>query len=278
MKKIIDFDGIFEEKLSLYMKQNAGKYTEAQWESLIPKLYKKFSETPLKKAGCAPRDYYADQTDAELIQALKAHIQGGVPVSDFLCREIEKRDCPRELLPFLTGEDEELALAALPLTLGSPKAIPAYFALLKGDFSDARKEAAREWIRENADRCKELALSGYESGTEPDFMLEILSLCKERDDRVLSALLRAFKTAEDPCMAAGFLASYGDERALPVLKEALMREDLGYLEFREIRFAVEALGGEPPKERDFSEDPVYLELAQKSADLDADNLPQDGKT
>ena len=36
MDQLIDFDGLFEEKLAQYMKQNAGKYTEKQWEAIIP--------------------------------------------------------------------------------------------------------------------------------------------------------------------------------------------------------------------------------------------------
>ena len=61
-------------------------------------------------------------------------------------------------------------------------------------------------------------------------------------------------------MRASYLASYGDVRALPVLLERIEGEDIGFLEFRELKYAIEALGGEYSEERDFSNDPEYLEF------------------
>lgn len=268
MKKLIDFDGLFDEKLAVYLKENAGKYTEAQWEALIPKLYRKFADTFIPSAGSTPNGYYADLSGEELIETLQAHLRQGVPVSDFLCREIEKRDCPLELLPLITGRDEALAQMALRLANGSEKAISACFETLAGDFEEARKEQARELIRENAERAKELALSFLERGIEREFMLETLSRTRAGDDRVLKALVNAFRTAEENLpIYAGFLAAYGDERALPVLEEYLAREELNYLEYREMRYAAEALGGECKHERDFSNDPYFLEIEKQSAQL-----------
>ena len=40
--KLIDFDGLFDEKLAQYMSENKKKPTEREWEDVIPKLYKKF--------------------------------------------------------------------------------------------------------------------------------------------------------------------------------------------------------------------------------------------
>ena len=42
MKKLIDFDGLFDEKLAEYIQQNPERYTEKGWENVIPKLYQKF--------------------------------------------------------------------------------------------------------------------------------------------------------------------------------------------------------------------------------------------
>ena len=65
-------------------------------------------------------------------------------------------------------------------------------------------------------------------------------------------------------MNASYLAAYGDERALPVLLERIDGEDINYLEFRELKYAIEALGGEYTRERDFSEDEYYRELLAQS--------------
>ena len=56
---------------------------------------------------------------------------------------------------------------------------------------------------------------------------------------------------------AGFVSRYGDERALPFLLEAIERDKISYADFEELRFAIESLGGEYNKERDFSSDKSY---------------------
>lgn len=50
------------------------------------------------------------------------------------------------------------------------------------------------------------------------------------------------------------------ERALPSLLAAIEREDVGFVLFQELKFAIEALGGEYEKERDFSNDPAYKKI------------------
>ena len=56
------------------------------------------------------------------------------------------------------------------------------------------------------------------------------------------------------------LQQRGDERALPSLLAAIEREDIGFVLFQELKFAIEALGGEYEKERDFSNDPAYKKI------------------
>ena len=73
--KLIDFDGLFDEKLTQFMEENKNKYTEKQWEDIIPKLYKKFGDTFVAKIKCTPKEYYAKMTDSELTKTLIAHIE-----------------------------------------------------------------------------------------------------------------------------------------------------------------------------------------------------------
>ena len=86
--KLIDFDGLFDEKLTQYMEENKNKYTEKQWEDVIPKLYKKFGDTYVAKVKCTPKEYYAKMTDEELSATLAAHLQEDVPVPEFLQKHI----------------------------------------------------------------------------------------------------------------------------------------------------------------------------------------------
>ena len=58
---------------------------------------------------------------------------------------------------------------------------------------------------------------------------------------------------------AAYLGRLGDPRALPALNREALREDLRYLDYIELRSAIEALGGEAP-ERTFYDDPEYEAL------------------
>ena len=260
MEKLYDFDALFDEKLAEYMQQNAGKYTEKQWESVIPKLYKQFGDIQIAGVGNTPKGYYAAMTDGELVATLRRHVEEGVPVSDFLCREVESRNCPDALLSLLAEKDAELVTLAVNLAGESVKAFDAYFAILSSDADAELKDAVTEQLKGNADAAKTRALDLYGKGKEPDLMLEILSRCKERDERIFRILLDAFRTSGEIPMHASYLAAYGDPRALPHLLEVIDREDINYLEFQELRYAIEALGGEYTRERDFTSDPYYCTI------------------
>ena len=271
MKKLIDFDGLFDEKLAEYIQSNPEKYTEKQWENVIPKLYKQFGDIYVAKAGAMPKQYYAAMSDDELCETLERHYDESVPVSDFLCREIESRGCSDALIRLFDRREEEILTLAVNLAGSNEKAFPAYFRLLTSEVSDDIKEAVCEQLKGGADAAKEQALALFEQGQEQEMMLEILSRCKQRDDRVYDLLLTAFRTGDEVPMHASYLAAYGDERALPVLMEYIDRDDINFLEFREVKYAIEALGGEYTKPRDFSHDPYYQEiLAQSQIPVDSD--------
>ncbi len=263
VKKLMDFDGMFDEKLAVYLRDNGSKYNEKQWENLIPKLYKEFGDTFVKKAGDTPKGYYRKMEDGELVETLVRHFEEDVPVSDFLCRELESRR-PKELISLLKPGNDALLTLAVNLEGDDPAAFDAYFGLLEADIDSEIKDAVAEQLKAGADEAAERALALYERGVERELMLEILSRCKRRDDRVFALLLNAFRSEDDLPMHASYLAAYGDERALPVLLETIDRDDINFLEFRELKYAVEALGGEYTRPRDFSEDPYYKEITEQS--------------
>lgn len=265
MKKPIDFDGMFEEKLTVYMKANAGKYSEEEWEERIPKLYSRFADTFVAAAGDTPRGYYEKMTDEELVSSLEAHEREGVPVNDFLLRALEERK-PKELFRLFASENEALLSFAVRLGEGYEKkaVVPYYVHLLRSNPSEALLSAATEYLSGAADESKELLLAAIAEGNAREEFYEILSCCKERDERVFSLLLAAFETGQERLKRAKYLLHYGDERAVKSLMKALYSAETDYIEYRELKNAVEALGGVVEKERDFSADPAFLELRYKS--------------
>ena len=204
-------------------------------------------------------------TDEELVEALKAHHKEGVSVSDFLCRELESRGCPDALLALMQEAEGELLTLTINLAGSSKKALPVYLDILLKTEDEELKDTVTEYLKGNADAVKERVLALYREGVEREYMLEILSRCKQKDDEVFEILLNEFRTAPDDIpMHASYLASYGDERALPVLLDYIDRDETNYLEYQELKYAIEALGGEYNKVRDFSADPYFQEIAAQS--------------
>lgn len=256
--KLYDFDGMFDKKLSEYITKNAGKFKEEEWEDMIPAMYAKFGDTPLKSLGVSPNAYYGAMSAEELIKCLRAHVKNSVPVSEFLCKAIEARpECNDMLLPLLENGEDGLKGYAVNILGSDERALPVYMRLITEEEDEDFKNQCADFIKENADIVLETALENYKNGVEKPLMLEILSKVTSRDERVFDILLKEFRGGDDVPMLAGYLASYGDDRALPYLLDKIDEEGISYVEFQELKYAIEALGGEYSKQRDFSGDEYY---------------------
>ena len=264
--KLMDFDGLFDEKLSQYMEENKGKYTEKQWENIIPRLYQKFGDTYVAKVKCTPKEYYARMTDEELTATLSVHLKEQIPVPDFLCCEIEGRNCTEALLSLLKSDDGETVSYAINLVGADERAFPDYFSMItENKFDEDIRDAAVEKLKENADKATEAALKFYKEGTAKEYMLEILSRAKTRSEEIFHILLDEFLSDGSRVpMHASYLAAYGDERALPYLLKKIEDREIGFVEFQELKYAVEALGGEYNEPRDFSDDRDYRTIEDAS--------------
>ncbi len=264
--KLIDFETLFESKLSQYMRENAGKYTEEQWEKLIPKLYQRFGDTLIKAAGATPRAFFEKMSDEELASYLSACVREGISVSDFLVRELEKRECPDELSALVDGDSEELSLAVLNAAGESLKAGELCFSVLTGEFPPSVKDAAADKLRSlSLEPFLEKAIACYREKRGGEYLLELLSSGEVKDDRIFDILMDALRSAgERTDVVAGYVARYGDERALETLLELIDREETGFVAYRELLCAIEALGGHYEKKRDFSLDKDFQRIKEDS--------------
>ncbi len=265
--ELIDFDGLFDEKLAVYMEEKKDKYTEKQWEDVIPRLYKKFGDTYVAKVGCTPKEYYARMTNAELVQTLSEHLSQDVPVPEFLCAEIEARDDVEMLLPLLESVDTATQAYAINLILDDKRAYDAYFTLLCDDGADGDvRDDIADIFKRNADAVSDKVLQAYKAGIAQEYMLEILSRVRVQTDEIYRILMDEFISAgERTPMRASYLAAYGDARALPALLEKIEDRTIGFVEFQELKYAIEALGGEYDEPRDFSADKDYLAVEDATA-------------
>ncbi|MDE7330609.1 MAG: hypothetical protein K2N30_05980 [Clostridia bacterium] len=255
--KLYDFDGMFDEKLSAYIEKNAGKYKENEWEDIIPQLYKKFGDTVIKSIGKTPREFYGAMSGEELVRCLKAHLKQDVPVPEFLCSAIEEKGAENLLIPLLDGTRDECEYAMN--IIGADASLAGkYLDMLIASEDEDMKNRCVDYIKENADAVGERALDNYKKGIEKEYMLEILSRVTQKSDGVFNVLLNEFRgDPENIPMHASYLAAYGDARALDYLLDKIDEDGITFVEYQELKFAIEALGGEYTKERDFSDDPYF---------------------
>lgn len=255
--KLYDFDGMFDEKLKEFMEKNAAKYKESDWEDVIPALYKKFGDTYIKSVGDTPNGFYSKLTNEQLIKALQTHLKNGVPVSEYLCSAIEKREDYSLLLPLLDGTESEMEYA-INLLGANECAIKKYMSILISTDDADMKDRCADFIKEKADLVIDEAVENYKNGVEKELMLEIMSRSVVKRDDVFDILIKEFRGDIDNVpMHASYLAAYGDERALEYLLDKIDEEGISFIEYRELKFAIEALGGEYDKLRDFSGDKYY---------------------
>ena len=78
------------------------------------------------------------------------------------------------------------------------------------------------------------------------------------NEQVLDTALSLLKNRRDrAAVLAGCLGKLGDERALPALIALAASEETPYLDYIELRSAIEALGGDAPERNFDAEDPAY---------------------
>ena len=267
MIKIIDIDELFDKYISDYVYKNIGKVKPEEIENRIPDLYVEFGDKSLKELdGKTPNTFYKDCSGEELLECLKGHLNKGVAVSDFLCEAITGNKKNEDALcnELKQDNDEEFTLYLMNMLsdMNSEKAVDRYLEFVLWDYSEVIRELATELLCGFAESVKEKILEQFKDVEESKKvnLTEILSNCKN-DDRVFDILVAEFmKHQESIPVYAGYLSKFGDERAIPFLTTAIEKEKISYADFEELRFAIEALGGEYTKERDFSADKTYKRI------------------
>ena len=214
--KLYDFDGMFDAKLSEFIGKNPDKYTESEWEDVIPKMYRRFGDTFIKSVGDSPKGFYKKLSDEQLVAALTTHLKKQVPVSEFLYSELENRNAFGLVAHLLDGSDSEKE-CAVNLIGSDERVLDKYLEMLVSDKTDVDlKSRLADLLKEKADLVSDKAVNYYGRGVEKEYMLEIMSRSVIRSDKIFDILVKEFRCDIDNVpVCAGYLAAYGDERALP---------------------------------------------------------------
>ena len=265
---MIDIDALFEKFFRKFIAENIGKYSEDELESKVGEVYDDFGNAPLKELGdISPREFFKNMNDKELVLTLKNCVESGTAVSDFLCDELSRRtgvyDGLLELIA--AGDDDELSTYCVNVLRFNSRVKEAFPTMLKAlideDCGDSLAEVITEVLGDAADLVKNDILNiYYEYPKAQKFLIELLSKCSI-DSRVTELLINEFRTHnKEYYIYAGYLGKYGDSEALGCLYDALKGEKLSYLDYKEIKLAIEELGGEIENEVDYSSDLLYKKL------------------
>ena len=273
--KCINFDRAFERYMAEWIKENSEKYKDDMdvIEDMMPDVYLEFLKKPADFLdGVAPQDYFEQFDNADmLVNWLCDYIAQGVPVPDLLLERVTALGNPAEksLLALVARDDlpEETQMTAISLLREMESKAPMQRYI---DYIASLEEPS-----DKGDLCAEALMSMGESVVEPilatlsgagqtgrDIFADVLSNYPG-DERIYELMIERFVTRDERrALFASYLAKLGDERAIPMLKEASQSPDINYLDYVEVVNAIEALGGERPPEREFSGDPYYESLRQ----------------
>lgn len=267
MVKIIDLDALFDSYISDYVYKNVGKVKPEEIENNIPVLYTKFGDEKLKELdGLTPNTYYSQFSAEDLLDALSNHLKSDVSVSDFLCEAIIDNNKSSSVISKLLDKEleEEFTLYLLNFLsdIGGELPLVRLVEMVLYEESEPIREVATQILGGVADEVKGQILSAFSDSSDlvKADLVDILSNC-DKDERVFKILVDEFTVhTENLPLYASYLSKYGDERALPYLLEAIENPKISYPDFEELRFAIESLGGEYTKQRDFSNDKYYKKI------------------
>ena len=272
--KIIDIDSLFDKYISDYVYKNVGKVAPDEIENKIAELYLDFGKKNLSELdGKSPEEYYLQFSCKELLTGLKTHLSEGVAVPDFLCEAIIiKKDESDVVINELSSSDDEeylMYLMNILKSVDSDRLAKIYFEILLCDYSDAIKELATELLSDGmSNQVSAEIIKEYENAdqTTKERFCEILAGASKTDE-IFQILINEFNARQDNIpLFAGYLAKYGDDRAIVTLTTAIEKEKIKYADFEELRFAIESLGGEYNKQRDFSHDKFFNKIKGKQGD------------
>ena len=268
--RCINFDKEFERYVTAWMKDHAREYRNYDaMEAAMPEVYAAFLDTPVNwLAGAKPGEYFAQFDNArQLVNWMEDYFKQRIPAPDMLLNRIADLGLAAEepLMGLLKKEKatQEIRMAAVTLLreIDSVAPMEYYIGLqaVRTEGEDELADNALESLASMGERAVE-AMRGALPLSSQDGQEALLSVLSDYpgDENVFQTALALFKARTDrAAVLADCLGKLGDERALPALKALAASEETPYLDYIELRSAIEALGGEAP-ERDFeASDPAY---------------------
>lgn len=258
-----DFDKLFEKFLRNKIEESDG-LTPDEIEEKIPEFYEEWATTPNPETnGLSPEGYFANVTDPKkLVDMFVESNKGDCNPCSLLCDRIaEVKGCDEYLKKLVDkAADPKTAIAALNLLCESGADMPVEKMteiMLDETADEGLREACADELKECvADAAERLFAAIPAASVALKEMIADVLVEGEKDERTYSLLRELFAVSDNLPFVAGLIGKYGDERAAEYLYPAL--DDCNYMEYIEIRNAIEQMGGVvDDTARDFSDDEFY---------------------
>ncbi len=269
--KCIDFDKKFEYYVTNWMNTEGKKYKNYdEMEAQMPEVYAAFLDTPADFLnGQKPGEYFEQFDDAKmLVNLMEDYDKQRVPVPDMLLNRIsdlgEKSEAP--LFHMLQKERAPMSTKMNAITLlreiESELPVDYYIEIVKNQTSmDELTESALESLESLGEKVQEKILQNIEQATDEGKISFLSAVIKEGQSAPVLVDMALELIQKQDCaqiaLLSDVLGRLGDERALPVLKALAASHDTHYLDYIELRNAIECLGDEAPEREFDEEDPEY---------------------
>ena len=265
--KLIDFDQKFFEYAQgwLAMRPNM---TEKQIDEAYNQIMLDWLNAPAKWLdGETPGTYFSKFSDPiELVGMVEKYVSDGIGVPEPLYNRITSMG--EEAAPALTyafskkKNPEELRATVLGMLMeiGSQQPVPACVDLVCSakEYSEL-SEMAVQYLAQNGENAVPQLLDRYPNAPEHAQTLILDVVCNfSGDERIYTYVVdKLLNDPERRALYASYLAKLGDARAIEPMTRLIGMSDIGYLDYIELRNAIESLGGDAGEERAFDGDPDY---------------------
>jgi len=274
---IIDFDNKFRIYLKDWMKENADKFSSPDdMESEALQIYSKWLNTPAEWLnGVCPGDYFTQfKNPDDLVDMLVGYLNTKVGVPDLLLDAIsELGESAQNALGNLfklkyninDDDKEEARMLAINLLaeIDDTCLYDDYIdLLLKKSTNEEVANLIIERLKYSGFDVRERILNGLKNVCDEEIEVRCMDVLVNftGDERIYQLLVKMFNQYTNTSLLAAYLGKYGDDRAVSILEEALDWQGINYLDYIEIRNAIEELGNDVDHIRTFEGDSYYESL------------------
>ena len=266
--KIYDFDSKFYDYARTWLALHPG-IKEDKVEEHYNEMMEGWLNAPATWLdGAKPIEYFDRYTESrDLMKLMEEYVKRFESLPEPLYRRIVTvgEACIEGLVRIAGDSDKSEALRASAMALlrdiGTEAPMETYIDLVSSaKEEDELAELAAESLCDFTDESMPAELlKRYDHAPEyaQSLILDILANfpLQEGVYELLEDKLRYHP--EQRAYYASLIAKFGDPRALELLKELIDLPDVGYVDYIELRNAIETLGGDPGEERTLYGDPDY---------------------